>query len=74
MRGDDAAERQEKRIRLHERRGYGPEKVAVRILKAAQRNRAVAPVTAEARLTYLMSQVAPPAARWMAARMAAAID
>ena len=56
------------------RRGYGPDKVAVGILKAAQRNRAVAPVTPEARLSYLVSKVAPPMARWMGARMAGAID
>ena len=74
MRGEHAAERQQQRIQLHERRGYGPEKVAVRILKAAQRNRAVAPITTEAHLTYAMSRVAPPVARWMAARTAAAID
>jgi NAD(P)-dependent dehydrogenase (short-subunit alcohol dehydrogenase family) len=73
VRGEHAAERQQKRIKLHKRRGYGPEKVAVQILKSAQRNRAVAPVTTEARLTYVMSRVAPPAARWMAARVAAAI-
>ena len=74
MRGEHAAERQQRRIQLHERRGYGPEKVAVRILKAARRNRAVAPITTEAHLTYAMSKVAPPVARWMAARTAAAID
>ena len=52
VRGDGAAERQEKLARFHARRGYGPDKVAVGILKAAQRNRAVAPVTPEARLSY----------------------
>ena len=74
MRGDQAAERQDRRARIHARRGYGPEKVAVRILRAAQRNRAVAPVTPEAHLTYVMSKVAPPAARWMATKMAGVID
>ena len=39
-----------------------------------ERNRAVAPVTPEAHLSYVLSKVAPPAARWMAARMAGVID
>ena len=74
VRGDGAAERQEKLARFHARRGYGPDKVAVGILKAAQRNRAVAPVTPEARLSYVLSKVAPPVARWMGARMASALS
>ncbi len=74
VRGDGATERQEKLARFHARRGYGPEKVAVGILKAARRNRAVAPVTPEARLSYLASRVAPPMARWMGGRMASALS
>ncbi len=74
VRGEGAAERQEKLARFHARRGYGPDRVAVGIVKAAQRNRAVAPVTLEARLSYLMSKVAPPMARWMGARMANALS
>ena len=70
IRGDGATERQDKLVRFHERRGYGPEKVAVQILKAARRNRAVAPVTAEARVSYVLSKAAPPVARWMGARLA----
>ena len=73
VRGDDAAERQDKLARLHARRGYGPDKVAVGILDAARRNRAVAPVTPEAHLSYVLSKLAPTAARWMAARMANAL-
>ena len=56
VRGDGATERQDKLVRFHARRGYGPEKVAVGILKAARRNRAVAPVTPEARLSYVLSK------------------
>ena len=73
IRGDGAAERQEKLARFHARRGYGPDKVAVGILRAAKRNRAVAPVTPEARLSYVLSKVAPPVARWMGARMTRAL-
>lgn len=73
VRGDAAAERQDKLARLHARRGYGPDKVAFGILDAARRNRAVAPVTPEAHLSYVLSKLAPTAARWMAARMASAL-
>ncbi len=73
VRGDGAAERQDKLASMHARRGYGPDKVAVRLLKAAQRDRAVAPVTPEAHLSYVLSKLAPPAARWMAARLTGAL-
>ena len=35
-------------IRAYERRNYGPERVAARILRAVERNRALAPITPEA--------------------------
>lgn len=66
VRGERAHERETKLQRVYERRGYGPEKVAVHILDAARRNKAVAPITAEAHLAYLLSRLAPAAARWMA--------
>ena len=70
-RGARAEERAERVARMHERRGYSPEKVAVNILRAVGRNRAVAPITPEAHLTYALTRIAPPVARWFSARTAA---
>ena len=72
-RGARAAERAERLARVHERRGYSPEKVAVNILRAVGRNRAVAPITPEAHLTYALTRIAPPVARWFSARTSAAL-
>ena len=46
-------------IAMYQRRNYGPERVAVNILKAVQRNRAVAPVSPEAWFIYYLKRVAP---------------
>ena len=70
-RGARAEERAERVARMHERRGYSPEKVAVNILRAVGRNRAVAPITPEAHLTYALTRIAPPVARWFSGRTAA---
>ena len=70
-RGARAEERAERLARMHERRGYSPEKVAVNILRAVGRNRAVAPITPEAHLTYALTRIAPPVARWFSARTSA---
>jgi NAD(P)-dependent dehydrogenase (short-subunit alcohol dehydrogenase family) len=74
IRGDHAHERQDKLVRLYTRRGYGPEKVAVRILQAVQRNRAVAPITPEAHIGYLLTRIAPPIARWVSAKLSAVTE
>ncbi len=70
VRGERASERQAKLQKLYERREYGPEKVAVRILHAVARDRAVAAVTPEAHVGYVLSRVAPPLSRWMSAKLA----
>ena len=72
-RGARAEERAERLARMHERRGYTPEKVAVNLLRAVGRNRAVAPIAPEAHLTYALTRIAPPVARWFSARTAAVI-
>jgi NAD(P)-dependent dehydrogenase (short-subunit alcohol dehydrogenase family) len=72
-RGANAEERAERLARVHQRRGYPPEKVAVNILRAVGRNRAVAPITPEAHLSYALTRIAPPVARWFSARTAAVI-
>jgi len=71
MRGrwaDDAS--RERIVRLYERRNYGPDRVAGRILRAVGRDSPVMPVTAEAWAQYVLTRLAPPLAR----RLAAAID
>ena len=73
-RGARAEERAERVARMHERRGYTPEKVAVNILRAVGRNRAVAPIAPEAHLTYALTRVAPPVARWFSARTSAVLS
>ena len=70
IRGDQADERRERMQGLYERRSYGPERVAERILRAVERDRAVAPVAPEAHAMYAVSRVAPPVGRWLAGRMA----
>jgi NAD(P)-dependent dehydrogenase (short-subunit alcohol dehydrogenase family) len=67
--GVDAAEerrRQKKSARLYGMRNYPPEKVADAILDAVIRNRAVVPVTPEARGAHLMSRYLPGALRRLA--------
>ncbi len=64
--GVDAGEekrRQKKTARLYGLRNYPPEKVAEAILRAVVKNRAVVPVTPEARAFLFMSRFTPRAAR-----------
>jgi NAD(P)-dependent dehydrogenase (short-subunit alcohol dehydrogenase family)/pimeloyl-ACP methyl ester carboxylesterase len=67
--GVDADE--EQRLRDHVtkrymRRDYRPERVATAVLRAVAKNRAVVPVTPEARTAHLLSRVYPPALRAIA--------
>ncbi|OBF31853.1 oxidoreductase [Mycolicibacterium peregrinum] len=68
--GGDVDERRRQLESTYRKRGYTPERVARNILRAVDRNRAVAPVAAEAHLMYALSRTAPPLARWIATRMA----
>ncbi|MEV0668980.1 SDR family NAD(P)-dependent oxidoreductase [Mycobacterium sp. NPDC050441] len=68
--GGDVDERRRHLESAYRKRGYTPERVAKNILRAVGRNRAVAPVAAEAHLMYVLSRAVPPLARWLAARMA----
>ncbi|MGW2114670.1 SDR family oxidoreductase [Streptomyces zhihengii] len=64
--GVDAVEQQRLRkrsARLYGLRNYRPEKVADAVLRAVLTNRAVVPVTPEARVAYLLSRLAPGALR-----------
>jgi NAD(P)-dependent dehydrogenase (short-subunit alcohol dehydrogenase family)/pimeloyl-ACP methyl ester carboxylesterase len=60
--GAGAAEEERRRkrsARLYGMRGYPPEKVAEAVLRAVSRNRAVVPVTPEARVVHALSRLAP---------------
>jgi NAD(P)-dependent dehydrogenase (short-subunit alcohol dehydrogenase family) len=69
LRGTSEAQR-ERMVRIYQRRNYGPDRVARRILHAVQRDRAVMPVTAEAWAMWWLTRFVPPLAR----RLSAAID
>ena len=56
---EEQAELQDDAARLYGRRGYGPEKVAARIVAAVRKDRAVVPVTPEASAAHVASKVAP---------------
>lgn len=58
-------------LAFYRRRNYGPERVAARILKAVQRNRAVAPITLEAWGLYYWMRLAPGLFRWVSSKAAA---
>ncbi|HWX74824.1 MAG TPA: SDR family NAD(P)-dependent oxidoreductase [Solirubrobacteraceae bacterium] len=59
-------------VRLYERRNYGPERVARRILHAVSRDSPVMPVTAEAWAMYVLTRACPPLARALARALDAA--
>jgi NAD(P)-dependent dehydrogenase (short-subunit alcohol dehydrogenase family) len=54
--------------KVYERRNYGPDKVAVNILKAVERNRTVAPVSPEAWFGYGLKRVSPRLTGWLMRR------
>jgi len=64
--------RRERIVRLYERRNYGPDRVAERILRAVSRNSPVMPVTAEAWTMYVLTRACPPLARAVARALDAA--
>jgi NAD(P)-dependent dehydrogenase (short-subunit alcohol dehydrogenase family) len=67
--GVDAAEerrRQKRTARLYGLRNYPPEKVASAVLDAVAHNKAVVPVTPEARGAHLLSRILPGALRRIA--------
>jgi NAD(P)-dependent dehydrogenase (short-subunit alcohol dehydrogenase family) len=52
-------ENREEAIQMFQKRNYGPDRLARGILKAIQRNRAVAPITPEARAGYWLKRLFP---------------
>ncbi|WP_067465272.1 SDR family oxidoreductase [Actinomadura macra] len=65
---DDAQEARsrERAARAYARRGFGPQEVADQIVAAVRDDKALVPVTPEARLAYLASRVSPRAMRLLA--------
>lgn len=58
--GEAASDDVRKRmIETYQRRGYGPERVAKNVLRAVERNRAVAPITPEAWVMYYAKRFVP---------------
>ena len=56
----------ERAARRYQRRNYAPERVAAQILRAVRRDRAVVPVTVEARVGYALSRLSPGTLRALA--------
>jgi NAD(P)-dependent dehydrogenase (short-subunit alcohol dehydrogenase family) len=69
-RGGNEDARRAKTTAAYAKRGYTAERAARHILRAVDRDKAVAPIAPEAHAIYLLSRVAPPVARWMSARLA----
>jgi NAD(P)-dependent dehydrogenase (short-subunit alcohol dehydrogenase family) len=61
-------------MQLYERRNYGPERVARNVLKAIQRNRAVAPISPESWILYYLKRMAPGLVRALMRRFGAPIQ
>ncbi|TDD35375.1 SDR family oxidoreductase [Actinomadura sp. KC06] len=64
--GDEEARSRKRVARAYARRGFGPDGVAEQIVAAVRRDRAVVPVTPEARLGYAASRAAPGLMRLLA--------
>ncbi|MEU8799876.1 SDR family oxidoreductase [Spirillospora sp. NPDC048819] len=63
---DEEARSQERAARAYARRNFGPDGVAKRIVAAVRNDRAVVPVTPEARLSHVTSRVSPRLMRLLA--------
>jgi len=71
LRGKAAAPgAREHMIDFYRRRGFGPERVAEKIVKAVARNAAVAPAAPEAWVLYLLKRLSPGFAAWLNRRLA----
>ncbi len=71
LRGPAASHPDARRLMIdfYRRRGYGPERVARNLLKAIQRDRAVAPISPEAWLLYTLKRAAPWLLRGISVRL-----
>ena len=72
MRGRaDTQENRQRAVDLFARRNYTPERVARGILRAIEKNQAVAPITLEARIAWVLKRAFPGFVRWVSGRKAA---
>jgi NAD(P)-dependent dehydrogenase (short-subunit alcohol dehydrogenase family) len=58
-------EARQRMVDIYRRRNYSAERVAENILKAIQRNRAVAPISPEAWLMYVLKRLSPGLVAWI---------
>ena len=65
----DTPETRERMVQMYQRRNYGPERVAMNLLRAVQRNRAVAPITPEAWGMYVLKRLSPSLTSWVSRRL-----
>jgi NAD(P)-dependent dehydrogenase (short-subunit alcohol dehydrogenase family) len=65
---EDVEVRRQQINALYEKRNYPPDKVARAVLSAIRRNRAVVPVTPEARFAYYLKRWLPGVVGWLARR------
>lgn len=64
----------EQMIAFYRKRNYGPERVAQAIVSAIGRNAAVAPVSPEAWVMYLLKRASPGLTAWLNRRMAERVE
>lgn len=70
--GEAATEEvREQGLQFFKKRGYTPERVALKIMKAVQKGRVVAPVSPEAWLGYYVQRIAPWFPRWVGRKISA---
>jgi NAD(P)-dependent dehydrogenase (short-subunit alcohol dehydrogenase family) len=73
VRGGDEEESRRRAVQVFTRRAYSPERLAEGILKAIRKNKAVAPITPEARLFWWITRWSPWLAHWMNRRGSARV-
>ncbi|MEU8894539.1 SDR family oxidoreductase [Nocardia sp. NPDC048505] len=66
---EEEKRKQEQYDKLYRMRRYTPDKVAAQIVRAVENNRAIVPVTPEARLQLQFNRFAPAVVRFFAARV-----
>ena len=69
-RGGNGDARRDKATAIYAKRGYSPHRAATNILRAVDRDKAVAPIAPEAHAMYVLSRLAPPLARWTSMALA----
>jgi NAD(P)-dependent dehydrogenase (short-subunit alcohol dehydrogenase family) len=65
----DRPEARSQMVDAYRRRNYGPDRVALNILKAIARNRAIAPISLESWMGYYLKRFAPWLVRWLDTKM-----